>query len=232
MAAPDYTAVSPETIKAAKALGITLPSTPTMPAPTPQVAPNLPPSPTAPSLGNAPRPTTYGTFAPPNPAAVASDPYYQFRLSEGLKQQQRSAAARGTLLTGGFQKALQGYSQGLASEEAGKTFDRSLAAYDTNRATNAQNFGQQMGSYEGSLGGYDRQYRAGRDTYGDAREAAYNQAATVNANASGLDDYRRYVAEQPMLPPPNPFTRQRVNIGTLRTPYTPTAPTFGSLSGM
>ncbi len=184
------------------------------PPPTPQTAPVLPQSPQAPPLPGAPRPTSYGSFAPPNPADVANDPYYQFRLSEGLKQQQASAAARGTLLTGGFQKALQGYSQGLASEEAGKAFDRSLAAYDTNRQTNAQNFGQQMGSYEGSLGGYDRQYRAGRDVYGDARENAYNQAATTNANMSGLDEYRRYLAEQPIpLPPVVRPTLNRPTIG-------------------
>ncbi|HEY3158182.1 MAG TPA: hypothetical protein VGJ78_04400 [Vicinamibacterales bacterium] len=189
------------------------------PAPTPQVAPNLPPSPTR-TVVSAPAPTPYGTFTAPDPNAVASDPYYQFRLSEGLKQQQRGAAARGTLLTGAFQKALLGYGQGLASEEGANIYDRALRSYTTNRDTNAQNFGQGMQSYTGSLAGSDRTYGAARDAYGDARDAAVNTAAVTNANTSAMDDYRRYVeaqqAAQSLQPQsPNPLGRGRGFYGQL-----------------
>jgi hypothetical protein len=46
-----------------------------------------------------------------------ASPGYQFRLSEGLKAVERSAAARGMLHSGGTLKALQRYGEGLASSE-------------------------------------------------------------------------------------------------------------------
>lgn len=129
----------------------------------------------------APTPTPYGEFQAPDPAAVANDPYYQFRLKEGLKARERSAAARGTLLNGGTLKALEGYSQGLASEEAGKMFDRALVGYTTNRDTNAQNFGQGMASFQGNLGAF------GANT--DATLGAFNAntAATLGAGRLNAD---------------------------------------------
>jgi len=54
----------------------------------------------------------------------AYDPGYQFRLAEGQKALERSAALRGSVLSGGALKALTKYSQNVASEEFGKAFDR------------------------------------------------------------------------------------------------------------
>jgi hypothetical protein len=53
-----------------------------------------------------------------------ADPGYGFRLSEGLKALERSAAARGGLMSGGAGKALQRYGQDLASQEYGNAFQR------------------------------------------------------------------------------------------------------------
>ena len=50
---------------------------------------------------------------------LENTPGYQFRLGEGLKALERSAAARGTLLTGGTLKGLQRYAQDVASTEYG-----------------------------------------------------------------------------------------------------------------
>jgi hypothetical protein len=52
------------------------------------------------------------------------DPGYQFRLSEGQKALERSAAAGGSLGSGGTLKALSRYSQGVASDEDSKAFER------------------------------------------------------------------------------------------------------------
>lgn len=46
-----------------------------------------------------------------------ASPGYQFRLDEGIKAAERSAAARGLLGSGGTLKALQRYGEGLASSE-------------------------------------------------------------------------------------------------------------------
>ena len=53
-----------------------------------------------------------------------SDPSYQFRLDQGLKAVQRSAAARGGLLSGGTLKGLNDYAQGAASQEYGQAYGR------------------------------------------------------------------------------------------------------------
>ena len=50
---------------------------------------------------------------------LETSPGYQFRLGEGLKALERSAASRGTLLTGGTLKGLQRYAQDYASGEYG-----------------------------------------------------------------------------------------------------------------
>jgi hypothetical protein len=50
-------------------------------------------------------------------AGLETSPGYQFRLGEGLKALERSAAARGTLLTGGTLKGLARYGQDYASNE-------------------------------------------------------------------------------------------------------------------
>lgn len=73
-----------------------------------------------PSMGEGP---TAGS-----PADILNqDPGYQFRLDEGLKALQRSAASRGTLLTGGTQKALERYGQNYAAGEFQNVFSRNLA---------------------------------------------------------------------------------------------------------
>jgi hypothetical protein len=46
-----------------------------------------------------------------------ASPGYQFRLDEGVKAAERSAAARGLLSSGGTLKAIQRYGEGLASSE-------------------------------------------------------------------------------------------------------------------
>lgn len=65
-------------------------------------------------------------FTPPT---VTEDPGYQFRLEEGQKALERSAAARGGLTTGGTLKATERYAQGLASQEYGAAYDRRLREY-------------------------------------------------------------------------------------------------------
>ena len=52
------------------------------------------------------------------------DPGYAFRLSEGMKALERSAAARGGLLSGSTMKGVQRFGQNLASEEYQNAFNR------------------------------------------------------------------------------------------------------------
>lgn len=71
-------------------------------------------------------------FASPTEVTEQNDPGYQFRLAEGTKALQRSAAAKGGLLTGGTAKALERYGQDYASNEYSNVYNRALQNYQTN----------------------------------------------------------------------------------------------------
>jgi hypothetical protein len=55
---------------------------------------------------------------------VTKDTGYQFRLSEGLKAVDNTAAAKGNLLSGGQLKRAAGYAGELASQEYDQAYDR------------------------------------------------------------------------------------------------------------
>lgn len=59
-----------------------------------------------------------------------ADPGYGFRMSEGMKALERSAAARGGLLSGATLKGVQRYGQDLGSQEYQNAFNR----YQTERS--------------------------------------------------------------------------------------------------
>ena len=59
-----------------------------------------------------------------------ADPGYAFRMSEGMKGLERSAAARGGLLSGATLKGIQQYGQDLGSQEYQNAFNR----YQTERS--------------------------------------------------------------------------------------------------
>jgi len=61
------------------------------------------------------------------------DPGYAFRMSEGLKALDRTAAARGGLISGGALKAASRYGQDMASQEYQNAFNR----YNQNRTYNS-----------------------------------------------------------------------------------------------
>lgn len=70
------------------------------------------------------------SYTPFGMAQFQADPGYAFRLSEGQKALERSAAARGGLLSGAAGKALTRYGQDMGSQEYMNAFNR----YQTERA--------------------------------------------------------------------------------------------------
>lgn len=77
----------------------------------------------------------YGSLSKPfTMADYQADPGYAFRLSEGQKALERSAAARGMTNSGAALKAAQAYGQDLASQEFNNAYNR----YNTNQ-TNLYN---------------------------------------------------------------------------------------------
>jgi hypothetical protein len=140
-------------------------------------------------------------------ADFQADPGYGFRLSEGQKALERSAAARGGLLSGGTGKALQRFGQDLASQEYTNAFNRyqtnranllqplqSLAGQGQSTANTIGNYGQAMTSdINASLGNYGTNASNALIGAGNARASGYvGQAnALTNALGTGLNFYNQ-----------------------------------------
>ncbi len=72
-----------------------------------------------------------GTFTAPTDITEQNDPGYQARLKLGTDAIQKSAAARGSVVTGGTAKALGTYGQDYASNEYGNVYNRALTGFNT-----------------------------------------------------------------------------------------------------
>jgi hypothetical protein len=68
-------------------------------------------------------------FQAPTSVTEQNDPGFQFRLQEGQKALERSAAAKGGLLTGGTAQDLNKFSQDYASNEYGNVYNRAYGQY-------------------------------------------------------------------------------------------------------
>jgi len=74
------------------------------------------------------------------------DPGYEFRMSEGMKALERSAAARGNLLSGSMLKGIQRYGQDLGSQEYQNAYNR----YQINRSNQLNPLQSLMGAGQSS----------------------------------------------------------------------------------
>jgi hypothetical protein len=119
----------------------------------------------------------------------AMDPSYKFRLGEGMKALERSAAARGGLISGGALKAAQRYGQDYASTEFGNAYNRlaSRAGFGQTASTNMGGAAGQFGTNAGNL----------MTGAGAARASGYVGGA--NALSSGLGQYMNYTQSQNLL---------------------------------
>jgi len=108
-----------------------------------------------------------------------TDPSYQWRFNEGQRAVDRSAAAGGSLYSGGTLKALARYGQGLASTEFQNDFDRNnqLARYGLQAAqgmTGAQDnyargvYNTEFGAADGRAGAREMRGRAIAGQWGAA----------------------------------------------------------------
>lgn len=102
---------------------------------------------------NALVPLTTG-YKPFGTQQFQADPGYAFRMSEGMKALERSAAARGGLLSGGTLKATQRFGQDLASQEYMNAFNRYQAERNAqlNPLQTLANVGQTTAQQVGAAG--------------------------------------------------------------------------------
>jgi hypothetical protein len=108
-------------------------------------------------------------------ADFQQDPGYQFRMAEGAKALERSAAARGGLNSGGTLKALARYGQDFASNEYGNAYNRFNADRD-------RRFGR-LSSLAGIGQTANTQVAQAGQNY--ANNVSQNQIGVGNAAAAG-----------------------------------------------
>jgi len=129
-----------------------------------------------------------------------ADPGYGFRMSEGMKALERSAAARGGLLSGGMLKGIQRFGQDLASQEYSNAFNR----YQTERAARLQplqslaGVGQTTAQQIGQAGMQTAQNIGETLTSGAAARAS-GYVGGANALTQGLGTYLNYSQGQNIL---------------------------------
>jgi len=128
------------------------------------------------------------------------DPGYQFRMDEGTQALERSAAARGGLLSGGTLKDLTNYSQGVASGEYSNAYNRfnadrtqrfnrlsALAGTGQTAATNLNSDATNLGN------------TVGNNILGAANARSAGYVNTGNAINSGINTIGNYYLQQQYL---------------------------------
>jgi len=155
----------------------------------------------------------YGKYATAEFGAdkFKTDPSYAFRMSEGMKALERSAAARGGLMSGATLKGIQRYGQDLASTEFQNAFNRyqaeragTLNPYQALAGTaqsGANVLGQQAGqmgtNISNALGAYGSAAQSNIIGSGNAQASGYMGGA--NAIAGGVGQGINFNQNQQLL---------------------------------
>ena len=152
-------------------------------------------------------------FQAPTNVTEQNDPGYQFRLQQGQQAIERSAAARGGVLSGGTAKALTQYGQDYASNEYGNVYNRAFNEYATrynqfeqnqsnkfNRYASIAGVGQTAANQIGTLGqqsagNVGNILMSGAQQQGNAlQNAAYQTASGYNAAAGQIGNIGGYLS--------------------------------------
>jgi hypothetical protein len=129
-----------------------------------------------------------------------ADPGYAFRMSEGMKALERSAAARGGLMSGATLKGITRYGQDAASQEYQNAFNRfqaeragTLNPYQALAGT-AQSSANVLGQQAGQLG-----QQLGSNIIGAGNAQAAGQIGSANAFSSALGQGINFYQNQQLL---------------------------------
>ena len=142
----------------------------------------------------------YGSLAKPfGTEQFEADPGYAFRQAEGMKALERSAAARGGLLSGATLKGIQRFGQDLASQEYQNAFNR----YQVERAARLNPLQSLMGSGQssanvltGAAGQLGQGLAQSELAAGQARASGY--VGSANALGGALSSIGQTAAMYPM----------------------------------
>lgn len=120
-----------------------------------------------------------------------ADPGYAFRLSEGQRALERTAAARGGLISGGALKAATRYGQDMGSQEYQNAYQRALTGYGTQVDRSNTAFSRGLTGYNADVARSDTGYNrlAGMAGIGQTTGQQLNTAganyASMGSNTLG-----------------------------------------------
>jgi hypothetical protein len=145
-------------------------------------------------------------------ADFEADPGYAFRQSEGMKALERSAAARGNLLSGSTMKGIQRFGQDLASQEYTNAFNR----YQVNRSNQLNPLQSLMGAGQsatnvqtGVQGQLGQNQATNLYNAGAARASGY--VGSANALGGALNSIGQTAAMYPTYQAQNKFMEAQTN---------------------
>jgi hypothetical protein len=129
-----------------------------------------------------------------------ADPGYAFRMSEGLKALDRTAASRGGMLSGAALRGATRYGQDMASQEYQNAYNR----YQTNRANilnPLQSLAGQGQTTANTLGAAGQNYatNAGNAYMGAGNAAASGYVGSANAWNNALGGATNYFTQNQMM---------------------------------
>lgn len=125
------------------------------------------------------------------------DPGYQFRMDEGARGLEASAAARGGLMNGGSLKALERYRQGFASNEFNNAYNRfnNDRTQRYNRLANIAGIGQTSANQIGQVG-MNTANNVSQNQLAAGNSAAAGQVGAANAVSGGLQSLGNWWQQQ------------------------------------
>jgi len=134
-------------------------------------------------------------YEKPDYSLFTESPGYQFRVDEGQRALERSAAAKGSLQSGATLKALTKYGQGVAGQQYDQYLNRlqGLAQSGQNAATQTGSFGQAAAGQYGNMMGRSAQ---NLQDIGTARASGYaGQAQALGSTLSNLAGMSSYLGQ-------------------------------------
>lgn len=136
-------------------------------------------------------------YTPFGMSQFQQDPGYAFRMSEGMKGLERSAAARGGLLSGNMLKSIQRFGQDLASQEYTNAFNR-YGIERERRLNPLQSLAGVGQTSVNQLGAAGQNYASGMgEALGAGAQArASGYMGMANAAAGGVGQYMNYKQNQ------------------------------------
>jgi hypothetical protein len=129
-----------------------------------------------------------GTAGQPDYSAFYQSPDYTFALQQGQQALDRSAAARGSLYSGGNAVDTMNFGQGLASQQFGNFYNRlaGLAGVGQTAANQLGTSGQNYANSVGQMNQWNAQNQMG-SIYdkSNANSNMWNQIAGIGGNLAG-----------------------------------------------